>query len=364
MRRVGLGLVVVGMACTAANGDFSPQGDSAPLGTATEGETEPGISTAAGSGSGSVDEGGSGGATAGAPTSGESSDSGPDDGTGPAMDTDGVVGWTFVEVGTVAELDAVGFHDDDPSLRSDRLEIYFSSTRPAGPGDETEDEDLYVATRASPDEPWGEPQRLPEPINSDDDDGSPELLHDGLMMTFASARPHAEAHGGLDIYVTTRASLDAPWGPIAHVAGVSDSGVDGSAVMTSDLGRLFFCSVRGGVGNEDLFVADRPGPGVPFGEPVRLGAPINSGYMDCNPWIDEAGQRLLFATSRGGVATDADLAVVEDEGAGFGEVVFLEGVNTSARELDPWLSADGEELYFTRVLPIDDARIVRALRVR
>src|SRR5688572_22930516 len=49
-----------------------------------------------------------------------------------------------------------GFGEDDPSLTDDLLEIYFGSRRTGSIGAE----DIWMASRASPADPWGTPTNV------------------------------------------------------------------------------------------------------------------------------------------------------------------------------------------------------------
>jgi WD40-like Beta Propeller Repeat len=94
-----------------------------------------------------------------------------------------------------------GFDDGQPNLRRDGLELFFYSTRPdpdalGGP-------DLYVATRASAEDPWSPPVNLGPDVNSPAGETRPSLSWDGTTLYFGSARPGSEA-ASVDIYVTSR----------------------------------------------------------------------------------------------------------------------------------------------------------------
>lgn len=331
--------------CTASNAGFEP-----PIGRGSSSSASgtDGSATALGSAaSGTTDDEAADGPSGGG---GETSDVEP---TG-VGETDGAPMWVFTEGERVAALSVEGSDDDDPSLRVDMLEVLFASTRDG-------DEDIYVSTRASLDAEWDIPVALPSPlINHPGRDSSPELLPDGLTMTLSSDR--AGGYGELDVWLTTRATWRSEWTEPVHLSELSGPGVDGSAALSDDLTEVFFCSVRGGVGNEDLFWSSRRSPAVPFDPPLRLGAEINSDTLDCNPWWDAQAQRLIFATSDG-LINDSDLVVAERAGGVFGPVVRIEGANTLSRELDPWLSPDGRELYFARLIPSPTSDIYRAVRV-
>ena len=100
--------------------------------------------------------------------------------------------------------------DGQPNLRRDALEIYFYSTRPGVPGTTGTLglADIFVATRASAQAPWGEPVNLGESVNTKlGSETRPFLSWDGSTLYFgstapASVRPGAE--GSSDIYMTTR----------------------------------------------------------------------------------------------------------------------------------------------------------------
>ena len=83
-----------------------------------------------------------------------------------------------------------------PSLSADGLEIYFSDHSPMlRPGGQSRS-DLWVATRPTKDDPWGEPENLGPTVNSTTDDEYPDLSADGLSLYFSSNR----GAGGLGSY--------------------------------------------------------------------------------------------------------------------------------------------------------------------
>jgi len=57
----------------------------------------------------------------------------------------------------IAEL-TTSFHEDDPALPGDELEIYFDSDRPGGLGGD----DIWRATRPTQTSPWDPPQPVAE----------------------------------------------------------------------------------------------------------------------------------------------------------------------------------------------------------
>jgi hypothetical protein len=92
------------------------------------------------------------------------------------------------------------FVDGCPIQSPDGLSLYMASNRPGGKGGL----DIWVATRVSRSDPWGEPVNLPEPINSAADDFCPTPIQaDGLL--FVSRRVIEGVTCGMgDIYFARR----------------------------------------------------------------------------------------------------------------------------------------------------------------
>jgi len=87
--------------------------------------------------------------------------------------------------------------DTRTALRSDGLELLFTSNRPGSLGKK----DLWSAIRPRLDADWATPVNLGTPINVPEDDGAPALAKDGRTLYFDSDRPGGQ--GGRDLYVAT-----------------------------------------------------------------------------------------------------------------------------------------------------------------
>jgi hypothetical protein len=116
---------------------------------------------------------------------------------------------TFGNAVPVVELNTPQ-NEQRPTIRFDGLEIFFFSTRPGSLGN-----DIWVATRASVEDPWNTPLRLTnvgEPVNTAFSEINPHISADGLTLYFASnrtvdAQGNAIGCGDLDLYMTTRTKL-------------------------------------------------------------------------------------------------------------------------------------------------------------
>jgi hypothetical protein len=144
------------------------------------------------------------------------------------------------------------YWDSGPSVSTDGLSLFFRSDRPGGYGDS----DIWVSTRETINDPWSEPANLGPIVNSPSGDFAPDISSDGLKLLFDSGRPGG--HGGRDIWLTRRTTIDAPWSePVNLGPIVNTSPLDWRACISADDSILYFCSDRPGgvVGAWDLWQA-------------------------------------------------------------------------------------------------------------
>ncbi len=71
-----------------------------------------------------------------------------------------------------------------PNISADGLELFFISTRPGGSGDA----DIWVTTRATKEDDWGNPVNLGPTVNTLYGDDSPSISSDGSTLYFDSDR--------------------------------------------------------------------------------------------------------------------------------------------------------------------------------
>jgi hypothetical protein len=147
------------------------------------------------------------------------------------------------------------YDDGGPTLFEDdetgEVILYFASNRPGGPGDF----DIYTSTM-DPDGSFGPPALVTE-LNSPGRDTRTAIRHDGLEVFITSNR--AETVGGLDLWVSTRATtLDAWSVPVNLGPFVNSTFNDGAPALSSDGETLFFYSNRpGGLGGNNLYMSTR-----------------------------------------------------------------------------------------------------------
>ena len=167
------------------------------------------------------------------------------------------------------------------AISADGLELYLVSGRAGGYGEA----DIWVTTRPTTEDDWGEPINLGSVVNSSAWDAEPAISADGLSLYFASQRPGGL--GEMDIYLTTRPTKDDPWSePVGLEPPVNGPAWDDTPYITADGLELYFASDRaGGYGLSDVYVATRPTTEDPWGAPVNLGPALNTeGYEGCPEW--------------------------------------------------------------------------------
>jgi len=192
-------------------------------------------------------------------------------------------------------------------ITPDGLTLFMDSDRPGGCGAL----DLWVATRATAGSPWDTPTNLGAVVNSAFEDYAASISTDGLELYFTSNRPGGS--GSNDLWVTKRATVDAPWGTPANLGPALNSPTDDtSASISSDGLLLFFTSRRsGGYGSAyglcDVYVARRATTKDPWGPPTNSGPVVNSPYVEWMVRVSADGSMLYFHSNRPGGSGSFDI---------------------------------------------------------
>lgn len=190
-------------------------------------------------------------------------------------------------------------------------------------------------------------------------EGCPFVSPDNKTFYLASNRGGT----GLDIWVSERDRVDEPWGdPVSVGAPVNSSADDFCPTIARDGHTFYFVSRRqvgvAGVdycGGSDIYVTRRRDANRGFDEPKNLGCQVNSPQDEFGPFpIEEPGVGLVlyFSSTRPGVGIGGDLYRSQSHGGVFGPPTLVPGVNSTSDDGQPNLSRDGLELYFYSNRPI------------
>jgi hypothetical protein len=139
-------------------------------------------------------------------------------------------------------------------------------------------------------------------INSSAADCYPWVSPDGLELYFGSWR--AGGYGGCDIYVARRATKNDPWSEPVNLGPVVNSpynepwlslSPDGLLLLFDDYSWSTTPTHRpGGYGGSDMWMARRASLSDPWQSPVNLGPPVNGPGDDSGPRISPDGRAVYY----------------------------------------------------------------------
>jgi hypothetical protein len=180
-----------------------------------------------------------------------------------------------------------------------------------------------------------------EGVNSPDHEWRPVISHDGLTLVFSSGRPGGK--GNWDLYMATRDSKEEPFGNITNLWDLNTETYDEMGCLSSDGLELFFVTFGWGAkGLTDLFLATREDLNEPF-KKFRNIEELNSEEFNAYPWISKDGKWLYFNS----ISYGPGISVAYREGPGqpFKEVKPI--FQTQFGEVAASVSADGSMLFFS-----------------
>ena len=124
-------------------------------------------------------------------------------------------------------------------------QLYFSRSSPSVPGD------IFVSRDSGPATAVTE-------LNSAGNDIQPNVRKDGRELVLSSNHAYANAKGGQDIYVATRASTDDPWSAPVNLGDAVNTGAAESRPSLSwDARTLLFGRAPGPEGMSDIYISTR-----------------------------------------------------------------------------------------------------------
>jgi hypothetical protein len=226
-------------------------------------------------------------------------------------------------------------------------ELLLTITGPAS------DDDLYLSPRSGTG--WGRPAKLDGRFNDNQRNLSPSMTGDGQRLFFVSY--DRAGNRGFQIWQSERGK--AGWSDPANCGPAVNTGSEASACISADGRELYFSSGRaGGTGDFDLYCSSWDGAKMQWGEPRNLGPNINTSSREYDPWISADGMVLLWASWN---SRERGPAVFRSRRTadGWGPAIKLPApVNRGGRYWSdsPSLSPDGEWLYYSTDYPDSNAQ--------
>ena len=183
---------------------------------------------------------------------------------------------------------------------------------------------------------WNTPVNLGEPINTLKWEDAPSISPDGNILYFTIGKDR-DVDSFFSIWIGNNWTEPQP-----HNFNLENF-PDG-AVHSQDNNTLYFSSIRpGGYGEGDIYIYEN-------NEVKNIGQPINTEYMESEPYISSDGKTLYFASNRPDGLGGADIWFSRKIDGNWQEPENLDTpVNSKKDETQPFLTQDGKKLYFTAI---------------
>ncbi len=159
--------------------------------------------------------------------------------------------------------------------------------------------DIYIS--GYHDGVWSKPTNIGPPINSPTWDAQPSISPDGLTLYFSSDMKGPGAQGGADIWMSTFNLAEGRFMPPVNLGPeINTPGEEQSPFIHYDNQTLYFSSSGlPGVGSLDIFVAKKLENGK-FGKPENIGYPINTEKDELGLIVDRLGKFGYLSSERDG----------------------------------------------------------------
>ncbi len=220
------------------------------------------------------------------------------------------------------------------------------STIPANATKMTPAIDLHAPIVHSSD--WADAVPLPSPVNTAGAEDSPFITLDGnTLYFFFTPNPNIPAteqlyDGVSGIYVSNKEN--GTWSEPERVILNDDIGLDGCQYVDGNI--MWFCTVRkGNLRPIDIFTAEKiNGKWTNWKGVGRL---LNVDYQVGELHLHD--NELYYHSERVGGVGGIDIWVTRNESSGWTTPENVYAVNTAGTDGWPFISSDGQELWFLRV---------------
>ncbi len=210
--------------------------------------------------------------------------------------------------------------------------------------DAADDEDIFVARYTA--KGWSAGKPIGGVVQTPLNEGMTSFLRDGSRVYFtACQRP--EVLGPCDLWQAwLQGDQLREVGPVTGYVNSSDW--ESQAAISCDGGTLYFASTReGGFGGADLYVCHRL-PDGRWGKPQNLGPTINTEGDEEAPYLTPDGKVLYFSSDGHPGLGEQDLFMsrLGADGTWSKPMNLGEPINSGARELGIFITADGLQAFF------------------
>ncbi|MBW2459369.1 MAG: PD40 domain-containing protein [Deltaproteobacteria bacterium] len=195
------------------------------------------------------------------------------------------------------------------------------------------------------------PASLLTELSSTGSDWDPAISAGDLTIVWSSNR--SGGLGQADIWFANRDAAAAPFGAPNNLGAVNSTYGDMDPELSPDELTIFWAvGTPNGTGDMDIWYATRTALSQPFGTAAELPG-VNSSYEDRDPALSVDGLTLFFASTRPGGPGSRDIWTAKRSslGAPFGAAQLVAAINTDEPEANPSLSSDGLTLFYDSSMP-------------
>lgn len=230
-------------------------------------------------------------------------------------------------------------NDGAPSFTADLLELYFESENRPG----FDSQGIWVSTRATKNAPWGAPMVVAE-LSTTSREGNPVVSPDGLTLVFSSDRPPGI---DWDIWISTRSQRSDRWSTPTRLAELDAGSDDIPCTITND--RKLMILQRGYSDQTNLMMSRRTDATADWEAPQPI-SQLNTPGFDSHGAMTSDGLVIVFDSERDGGRGLRDLYLAQRSAsdARFDSIAPLSEFNTAANDSTPRLSDDRRYIIFAR----------------
>jgi len=238
------------------------------------------------------------------------------------------------------------FADYAPVMSPDLKNIIFTSRREGSTGGKRDltgqyFEDIYIADHNPSTGKFSNVRKLPGNVNTDGHEATISMSADGNTLFI-----YKDDRGIGNIYMSNKVN-DEFVAPVKLASPVNSKHYENHAFLSPDSKKLYFVSNRpGGFGGKDIWVSERLGENK-WGDPVNLGARINTPYDEDSPVMLADGKTLYFSSKGHENMGGYDVFVSSFENGNWTTPVNLGfPINTSKDDIFFVPTVDGSVAYF------------------
>ena len=168
--------------------------------------------------------------------------------------------------------------------------------------------DIFVTDKSGGD--WTAPKPLDSNINSKAFESDAFITPDGLTLYFSTGKYSED--GTLDLYMSTRTSTGADWGPARTLGANINTKFDDDSPYLSKDGKTLYFSSRGHntMGGYDIFKSEYDEAGRKWGPAQNMGYPINTPDDDSYYRLSPDGSYAYLSSYRIGGYGEKDIYTI------------------------------------------------------